>query len=554
MSNFERDGIYFIPMGGADEIGINMYVYAVKGKLIVVDAGYGFLNDDYPGMDLAFADASFLENYAENIEGLFITHAHEDHFGAIAHIWPKLKCPVYATNFTLGLIKERLREEHLDEVVPLHSMTEKRRVKLENFDVEFIPIVHSVPETSALAIRTPYGNIVHATDWRLDDGAIGFLQTDYAALQKIAEEGVAMFVCDSTNALLEEKLPTENEVRQQLIKMMPTFKQGLIATCFASNLMRLESLILAAYEAERTPVLVGRSLVQNMRIAKENGYFQDLPKYLDIAEARDIPSDKVLYICTGSQANYRSALTIIANGEHKDIKLTAGDTIIFSSKMIPGNEDKIERMQEKLRGQGVEVITSDDALVHTSGHATKEELKYMYNLLKPEIVLPVHGSHRFTREQKRFALQCGIEQVETSNNGDVMLYHNHHVEKIEEIATDILGVDRNQETALSSQLVKNRRRIAYNCSVFISLMVEEDWHIDNLQISSIDILEEAAFQKLATELKEDVKEDFPALVARYNYKEDLIADMVRAKIRKGILKATGIKPVTFMHFYRRPKD
>lgn len=554
MSDFERDGIYFIPMGGADEIGINMYVYAVKGKLIVVDAGYGFLNDDYPGMDLAFADASFLENYAENIEGLFITHAHEDHFGAIAHIWPKLKCPVYATNFTLGLIKERLREEHLDEVVPLHSMTEKRRVKLENFDVEFIPIVHSVPETSALAIRTPYGNIVHATDWRLDDGAIGFLQTDYAALQKVAEEGVAMFVCDSTNALLEEKLPTENEVRQQLIKMMPTFKQGLIATCFASNLMRLESLILAAYEAERTPVLVGRSLVQNMRIAKENGYFQDLPKYLDITEARDIPSDKVLYICTGSQANYRSALTIIANGEHKDIKLTAGDTIIFSSKMIPGNEDKIERMQEKLRGQGVEVITSDDALVHTSGHATKEELKYMYNLLKPEIVLPVHGSHRFTREQKRFALQCGIEQVETSNNGDVMLYHNHHVEKIEEIATDILGVDRNQETALSSQLVKNRRRIAYNCSVFISLMVEEDWHIDDLQISSIDILEEAEFQKLATELKEDVKEDFPALIARYNYKEDLIADMVRAKIRKGILKATGIKPVTFMHFYRRTEE
>ena len=505
-------------------------------------------------MDLAFADASFLENYAENIEGLFITHAHEDHFGAIAHIWPKLKCPVYATNFTLGLIKERLREEHLDEVVPLHSMTEKRRVKLENFDVEFIPIVHSVPETSALAIRTPYGNIVHATDWRLDDGAIGFLHSVYAALQKVAEEGVAMFVCDSTNALLEEKLPTENEVRQQLIKMMPTFKQGLIATCFASNLMRLESLILAAYEAERTPVLVGRSLVQNMRIAKENGYFQDLPKYLDITEARDIPSDKVLYICTGSQANYRSALTIIANGEHKDIKLTAGDTIIFSSKMIPGNEDKIERMQEKLRGQGVEVITSDDALVHTSGHATKEELKYMYNLLKPEIVLPVHGSHRFTREQKRFALQCGIEQVETSNNGDVMLYHNHHVEKIEEIATDILGVDRNQETALSSQLVKNRRRIAYNCSVFISLMVEEDWHIDDLQISSIDILEEAEFQKLATELKEDVKEDFPALIARYNYKEDLIADMVRAKIRKGILKATGIKPVTFMHFYRRTEE
>lgn len=550
MSHFDKDGIYFIPLGGADEIGINMYVYAVKGKLIVVDTGYGFLNDDYPGMDLAFADASFLEYYADDIEGLFITHAHEDHFGAIAHIWPKLKCPVYATNFTLGLIRERLREYHLEDEVTLISTSQNRIVELPNFKVEFIPIVHSVPETSALAIRTPFGNVVHATDWRLDDGEISFLKTDYEALKQIAHEGVSLFVCDSTNALWEEKQPTENEVRQNLIKMIPTLKQGVIATCFASNLMRLESLILAAYEAQRTPVLVGRSLLQNMRIAKENGYFQDLPKYLDISEAKDIPSDKALYICTGSQANYRSALTLIANGEHKDIKLSKGDTIIFSSKMIPGNEDKIERMQEKMIAQGVDVITSDDALVHTTGHATKEELKYMYDLLKPEVVLPVHGSHRFTREHQRFALSCGIEKVRTSKNGDVLLYYNHDVEKLEEIATDILGVDRNQETSLNSQLVKNRRRIAYNCSVFISLVLSENWQIEDLQISSIDILEESAFNTLAIEIKKDVIQDFPAMLEKYNYREDLVSDMVRAKIRKAIMKTTGIKPVTFMHFWR----
>ncbi|MBR1604767.1 MAG: ribonuclease J [Alphaproteobacteria bacterium] len=554
MSNFDRDGIYFIPFGGADEIGINMYVYAVKGKLIVVDAGYGFLNDDYPGMDLAFADASLLENYAEDIEGLFVTHAHEDHFGAIAHIWPKLKCPVYATDFTLGLIRERLREYHLEQDVPLISVSQNTKVDLTNFSVEFIPIVHSVPETSALAIRTPFGNIVHATDWRLDDGGIAFLKTDYEALKQIAQEGVALFVCDSTNALLDEKQPTEKQVRDSLIQMIPTYKNGLIATCFASNLMRLESLILAAYEAQRTPVLVGRSLIQNMRIAKENGYFENLPKYLDISEAKDIPSDKALYICTGSQANYRSALTLIANGDYKDIKLSVGDSIIFSSKMIPGNEDKIERLQEKLRMQGVEVITSDEALVHTSGHATKEELQYMYNLLQPEAVLPVHGSRRFTREQQRFALSCGIKQVETTSNGDVMLYHNHCVEKIEEIATDILGVDRYQETLLSSQLVKNRRRIAYNCSVFISLCVTENWQIEDLQITSIDILEEPEFIKLAAELKDDVLQNFAEIVKKYNYRTDIIVDMVKAKIRKGIFKATGIKPVTFMHFYRLHPD
>jgi len=551
MSSFDKEGIYFIPLGGADEIGINMYVYAVEGKLIVVDAGYGFLNDEYPGMDLAFADASFLEYYKDNIEGLFITHAHEDHFGAIAHIWPKLQCPVYATNFTLGLIKERLREYNLENEVDLRSVSDNHRVRLTNFDVEFIPIVHSVPETSALAIRTKFGNVVHATDWRLDDGGIAFLQTDYAALQKIAQEGVAMFVCDSTNALIDEKQPTEQEVRQNLIKMMPNFTKGVIATCFASNLMRLESLILAAYEAQRTPVLVGRSLIHNMLVAKENGYFKNLPAYLDITEAKDIPSDKVLYICTGSQANYRSALTLIANGDYKDIKLSVGDSIIFSSKTIPGNEEKIERLQEKLIAQGVEVITAEDALVHTSGHATKTELKYMYDLLKPEIVLPVHGTRRFTREQKKFALSCGIEQVQTSKNGDVLLYQNHHIEKIEEIAVDVLGVDREQETSLNSQLVKNRRRLAYNCSVFISIVISSDWTIEDLQISSIDIIEEQAFKALVDEIKKDITDNFQTLLMKHNYRDELVSDMLRAKIRKKIMNKTGIKPVTFMHYYRR---
>ena len=554
MSSFDKDGVYFIPLGGADEIGINMYVYAVKGKLMVVDCGYGFLNDDYPGMDLAFADTSFLENYAEDIVGLFITHAHEDHFGAIAHIWPKLKCPVYGTDFTLGLIKERLREYHLEDEVPLYSVSQNRIVELPNFNVEFISIVHSVPETSALAIRTPYGNIVHATDWRLDDSSISFLQTNYDALQQIASEGVAMFVCDSTNALLEEKLPSEYDVRQNLIKMLPSFEKGLLATCFASNLMRLESLIIAAHEAERTPVLVGRSLIQNMKIARENGYFQNIPHYLDISEAQDIPSDKVLYICTGSQANYRSALTLIANNEYKSIKLGVGDTIIFSSKMIPGNEDKIERMQDKLIAQGVDVITSDDALVHTSGHATKEELKYMYDLLRPEVVLPVHGSRRFTREQQRFALSCGVKQVKTSKNGDVILYSNHNAELIEEISTDILGVDRKQVTSLTSQLVKNRKRLAFNCSVYISIVLSSDWQVEDLQISSIDIIEENDFLRLAEEIKPDVIASIPEQVIKCKGREDMISDFIRAKIRKKILNTTGIKPVTFMHFYRRPSE
>ena len=308
--------------------------------------------------------------------------------GAIAQIWPHLGCPVYAMDYTLGLIKERLAEFKMENSVPLISVNQNRTVELPNFSVEFIDVVHTVPQTCALAIRTKYGNVVHATDWRFDDENIAMLPTDWKKLKKIADEGVSMLVCDSTNVMVDHKTPTEAEVRQSLINMIPQLEGGVIVTCFASNLMRLESLILAADAAGRTPVVLGRALVTNIKVAKDCGYMADLPKVFTIEEAKDIPADKALYICTGSQANYRSAMTTIANGESKYIKLDKSDTIIFSSKMIPKNEEKIERMQEKLMQQGATVITDETDLVHASGHACRDDLKKMYDLLKPAIVLP----------------------------------------------------------------------------------------------------------------------------------------------------------------------
>ena len=246
MTAFDKKGIYFAPIGGADEIGMNMYMYAVNGKIIVVDCGYGFLLDDYPGMELAYASPEFLAQYKDNIVGLFITHGHEDHLGAIAQIWPSLQCPVYAMDFTLGLIKARLHEFKMDDMIELHSVNNNRVVSLPEFEIEFISIAHSVPQTCALAIRTKYGNILHATDWRFDDEELSMLKTDFKALEKFAEDGVSMLVCDSTNALIEQASPSESDVRNHLLKMLPDIEGGIIATCFASNLMRMESLILAA--------------------------------------------------------------------------------------------------------------------------------------------------------------------------------------------------------------------------------------------------------------------------------------------------------------------
>ena len=554
MSEFEKEGIYFLPLGGADDIGMNMYVYIADGRMIVVDAGYGFLNDNYPGMDLCYADPSILKNYEDKIDGIFITHAHEDHFGAIAHLLKIINKPVYATDFTLCLIKDRLEEYKIAEYADLRPIKNEEVIKFETMSVEAISLVHSVPETIGLFIRTRHGNVFHATDWRFDDSRLSYLKTNYRELMRIGEEGVDLFVCDSTNVLQKEKLPSEFEVREGLLKVIESLQNTIVVTCFASNLMRLESLIMAAEKVGRTPVLVGRSLVTNMKYAKQCGYFEGLPNAYDISQAQDIPSDKVLYICTGSQANYRSALTLIANNENKSIKLGKGDNIIFSSKIIPGNEEKIERMQEKFMDMGVNVLIDEDYLVHTSGHPTQHDLSLMYDILSPKVVLPVHGDKRFIRAHKKFAKKCGIDKVFSALCGDVCLYKDGDIACVEQAFSDTMAVDRNKSVSLNSNLVKSRRRLAYNCSVFISVVFDKEMNLKDLQISSIDILEEDEFAELVKNIKEEVFAEYRARKGEWAKVTPSLQDFMKVQVRKRIYKATGIKPVVFFHCYQEGEN
>lgn len=551
-----KEGFYFIPLGGAEKVGMNMYAYISDGKIIVVDAGYDFLNDDFPGMELGLADPAWLETYQGCIEALFITHSHEDHFGAIAHIWPKLRCPVYATDFTIGHVIPRLKEYKLDTEVKLISVNENPVVKLTNFEVEYVPVVHSLPENSALLIKTRHGNIFHATDWRFDDCNIDFMKTSYQRLKEVGEQGIDLYVGDSIHMAHQTEQPSEMVIRESLIELLPKYKNTLVATCFASNVARMESLLIAAHAAGRTPVIAGMSLIQNMNIARECGILKDIPPYVEAKQAMDIPLDKMLYICAGSQGNYRSGLTRIVNGENKDLKLGKGDAIIFSSQIIPGNEEKIERMQEKLRDAGVDVISSEEYLVHTSGHGCKEDIKRMFEMVKPKIVIPVHGDKRAIRQQKRYTeeLNCGVNQVLVVRDGDVVNVTNSHAEIVGQVPTDELGVDRKKVISLGSQLVKNRRRIAYNSSLFITTVIGEDWSVEDLQITSIDILEEEAFKALAEEIKADMLKAIPIEEVKLNYRAQALKEYIAAKIRKRIFNATGIKPVTFMHFYKRSRD
>ena len=548
MNDFNKKGIYFLPLGGADEIGMNMYAYAVNGKIIVVDAGYGFLNEEFPGMDMCYASPEFLENYKADILGLFITHGHEDHLGAIAQVWPSLQCPVYGTNFSLGLVKERLSEYKLQDIVPLISVNQEPNIKLGDFDIEFIPVAHTIPETSALFIKTPYGNVMHATDWRFDDNKIPMLKTDYDGLKRAGKEGVDIFICDSTNVLVDKEQTSEKDVRDSLIKLIPELQGGVIATCFASNIMRLESLVLAARAAGRTPVLAGRSLITNAKVAKDCGYLTEYNDLHTIDQVEGITSDKALYICTGSQANYRSAMTMIANDESKYIKLAADDNVIFSSKIIPGNEDKIERLQEKMIAKGVNVLTEEEYPVHTSGHANRKDLKAMYELLNPKIVLPVHGDKKFIREHKRFALSCGVKDVFSAQNSDICFYQNGKIECIEQIAADIMGLDRGRSVSLGSALIKNRRRIMFNCSLFISAVISKDNKLRDLQMSSIDILEENEWYILQEEILKAVRPLVEKKLTEYTHRNS-VEDFIRGQIRRRVYSATDIKPVTMLHIH-----
>lgn len=551
-----QEGFYFVALGGAEKVGMNMYAYISDGRIIVVDAGYDFLNDDFPGMELGLADPAWLESYRDCIDAMFITHSHEDHFGAIAHIWPRLRCPVYATDFTIGHILPRLREYKLENEVELISVNQNPVVKLPDFEVEYVPVVHSLPENSALRIKTKYGTVFHATDWRFDDCHIDFMKTSYDRLKQVGEQGVDLYVGDSIHMAHPVEQPSEMVIRESLIELLPKFKNTLVATCFASNVARMESLLIAAHAAGRTPVIAGMSLIQNMNIAKECGILKDVPHYVEAKQAIDIPLDKMLYICAGSQGNYRSGLTRIVNDENKDIKLGKGDAIIFSSQIIPGNEEKIERMQEKLRDAGVEVISSEEYLVHTSGHGCKDDIRRMFEMIKPKIVIPVHGDKRAIRQQKRFTeeLDCGVSQVLVVRDGDVVNVKSSHAEIVGEVPTDELGVDRKKVISLGSQLVKNRRRIAYNCSLFITAVLAEDWSVEDLQITSIDILEENDFAALADEIKADMLKAIPAEAVKVSYRAQAVKEYIAAKIRKRIFNATGIKPVTFIHFYKRSRD
>jgi ribonuclease J len=416
--------LVFAPLGGVGEIGMNLALYGLgaegRGNWLCVDMGVSFADNELPGIDLIMPDIRFLEEERRSLAGIVLTHAHEDHFGAVFDLWPRLKAPIYATPFTAALMAAKKEGELGAPDIPVRVVQPGARVQIGPFEVEFIPVAHSIPESHALAIRTPLGLVVHTGDWKLDPAPIIGRPTDEAKFRALGTEGVRAVICDSTNAVREGESPSETEVGKSLAEIVRHAKGRVGLTTFASNVARLRSAALAAAEIGREVVVVGRAMERVINVAREMRLLDGVPPFRGAEAFHALPRDRVLVLLTGSQGEPRAALARIAGDDHPEIALDRGDTMIFSSRTIPGNEKAVNRIINALIAQGVEVITDRTKLVHVSGHPRRGELARMYEWLKPELVVPVHGEALHLSENAALARSIGIKEVVMCGNGDVV--------------------------------------------------------------------------------------------------------------------------------------
>jgi ribonuclease J len=471
------DELVFLPLGGSNEIGMNFNLYGFgpphARKWIVVDLGVTFGDQTTPGVELILPDPTFIEEHAKDILGIVLTHAHEDHIGAVAWLWPRLRAPLYATPFTAFLLREKLREKGLLEKAPITVVPLDGTFSLGPFELTLLTLTHSIPEPNGVAIRTPLGTILHTGDWKIDPDPLTGPVTDEAAIRRLGDEGVLAMVCDSTNVFVDGESGSEADVRVTLNVLIGQLKGKVAAACFASNVARMDTIIRAAEINGRHVCLVGRSMIRMAQAARSVGLLEGVGSFVTDAEARRLPDDRILYLCTGSQGEVRAALSRVADGSHPHVKLGKGDSCVFSSRIIPGNEIPIRNMQNKLADLGVRLYTErDHPGIHVSGHPCRDELKRMYQWARPHIAVPTHGERRHLLEHAALARDLQIAHAVAPRNGDMVRLAPGAPGIIDEVPSGRLYVDAGVVTAENGDALRERRHAAFNGVLAISVALD----------------------------------------------------------------------------------
>ncbi|HJS84048.1 MAG TPA: ribonuclease J [Acetobacteraceae bacterium] len=538
----------FLPLGGTGEIGMNLNLYRSGGQWLAVDCGISFGGAAHPEVEVMMPDPGFIAQRRDRLVGLVITHAHEDHIGAVAWLWPQLRCPVYATPFAAAVLRRKLAEAQLLGQVKLHVIPPGGAFDLPPFGLRFIRVAHSVPEAQALAITTTAGIVLHTGDWKLDPDPLIGPRTDEAALKALGDEGVLAMVCDSTNAMVEGHSGSEREVRRSLCALIRDLPGRVAVTCFSSNVARIESIALAAREAGRSVALVGRSLRNLVAAARETGYLSGVPGFVGEDDAGAIPDENLLLLITGSQGEPRSALARVAMDTHPRIVLGEGDTVIFSSRVIPGNERAIGTVQDNLIRRGVELMTDMDHLVHVSGHPARDELRRLYRLVRPRIAVPVHGEWRHLSAHAALAREAGATPI-LLEDGDILNLAPGRAEIVDSAPVGRLVADGSRLVRLDGGVLTARRRMLFNGVVLGSLAVDKGGRVAGLpRVSAPGLLEpdDPETIRIAEEFAAAIS-DLPESLRR---DDQGLAEAARAALRRAVGRGLQKRPLVDVHLLR----
>ncbi len=543
------DELLFLPLGGSNEIGMNFNLYRYKSKWLIIDCGIGFADDYLPGIEIVVPNIDAITPYKKDIVGLVLTHAHEDHVGAVAYLWPELGCPLYATAFTAAILKNKLAEEGIAGQAKITEVQAGKKYELGPFSFEMVPITHSIPEMHAVAIRTDKGVVMHTGDWKLDPAPQIGGTTDEQTLAKYGDEGVLAMVCDSTNVFVEGESGSEHDVRTSLTDIISQCPQRVVVTTFSSNIARLETVIRAAVSANRKVALCGKSIWRMVGAAQQAGYLTDVEEFLTDDQGMQLPRDKVAFIVTGCQGESRAALSKIARGEHPAIRLSPNDTVIFSSRTIPGNEKNVGYIHNRLVGQGLEIVNHHNGFVHVSGHPARNELERMYQLVRPQIAIPTHGEARHIHEHAKFAKSLQVPKSIIMENGSVAILTGDNPGVIGKENSGYLALDGTSFISSNSGVIRARRKIRDDGFMVASVALKKNLELAGRpKLSAPGCLDATEDRELLNAIADDIQ----TVVERGKWQGKLsqLEEAIRQAMRKVIRDELGKKPVLDVHIHQ----
>ncbi len=555
MAKKQDPELLFVPLGGAEEIGMNFNLYGYGAPddhdWIIIDLGITFGDDSTPSIEVILPDPTFIEERLDKLAGIILTHGHEDHLGAVPYLWDRLGCPVYATPFTAALLCSKLEMDELARDIEIIEMPLSGKFDVGPFSIELITLTHSMPEPNAVVVRSPLGTIFHTGDWKFDPDPVVGEAADLDALKALGEEGILAAIGDSTNVFIAGSSGSEASILENLSELIGKCEGRVAVACFASNVARLKTIYQAATANGRAVSLVGRSLWRINAAARKVGYLDDLPPFLEAEDTEDLPKDQILYICTGSQGEPRAALSRIATQDHRNVELGEGDTIIFSSRVIPGNELSIGRLQNQLVQNGVEVIADENGNVHVSGHPAEDELVEMYQYVRPQIVVPVHGEPRHLKRHAEIAKNCQVPQTILVNNGSVVKLAPGQAKVVNEVQAGRLALDGPRIVPLESQVIKDRTRILYNGTAVLTLVLDDSGNmVGKPQLTTHGLIDDQETPYVLEKIFEDV-EDVLIDMSDADIMDDVkVNEAARIAVRRNFRDSHRKRPLTTVHVVR----